>query len=184
LQARLFDETDTNGFYFVIWRRDGSELARSTNAPADVQDALPRPPAREFPAANPPGGPEGRRGPPEPLPPQMRGNFRESEIMMPPGERVLVGRSISPQMAELRGTALMLTAVGAGILLLGLVGGWWLASRAIRPIEDISATAVKISGGDLAQRIDVSETESELGRLASVLNSTFARLDAAFAQQR
>jgi heavy metal sensor kinase len=69
-------------------------------------------------------------------------------------------------------------------LLLGLAGGWWLASRAIRPIEDISAAAVKISAGDLSQRINTSEAESELGRLASVLNSTFARLDAAFAQQQ
>jgi heavy metal sensor kinase len=119
-----------------------------------------------------------------PQPPQMNGLFRESEIMMPPGEIILVGRSIAPQLRDLRSAALILTAVGAGILLLGLVGGWWLASRAIRPIEDISATAVKISGGDLAQRINVAETESELGRLASVLNSTFARLEAAFSQQR
>src|SRR6185503_1820136 len=36
---------------------------------------------------------------------------------------------------------------------------------------------------DLSQRISLEETESELGRLAAVLNSTFARLEAAFAQQ-
>ena len=114
----------------------------------------------------------------------MRGLYRELVLFTPPGEIVLAGRSIAPEISELRRTALMLSSVGAGILLLGLVGGWWLASRAIRPIEDISATAVKISAGDLSQRIDVGETESELGRLASVLNSTFARLDAAFTQQQ
>jgi two-component system, OmpR family, sensor kinase len=185
-QAQLFDESDTNGFYFVIWRRDGSELARSTNAPADAGATLPRPSRPREQAQNNIDGPppENRRGPPQPLPPQMHGIYRETEMILPPGERILVGRSIARQLAELRSTALMLTATGAGILLLGLVGGWWLASRAIRPIEDISATAAKISGGDLAQRINVSETESELGRLASVLNSTFARLDAAFSQQR
>ena len=43
---------------------------------------------------------------------------------------------------------------------------------------------MKISAGDLSQRINAAETESELGKLASVLNSTFARLDAAFAQQK
>src|SRR6185437_15173291 len=116
--------------------------------------------------------------------PQMNGLFRESVLMMPPGERILVGRSIAPQLADLRRTALMLSAVGAGILLLGLAGGWWLASRAIRPIEDISSTAVKIAAGDLSHRIDIGETESELGQLAGVLNSTFARLDAAFTQQQ
>jgi two-component system, OmpR family, sensor kinase len=36
----------------------------------------------------------------------------------------------------------------------------------------------------LSQRISNGETESELGQLASVLNSTFARLETAFAQQR
>ena len=51
-------------------------------------------------------------------------------------------------------------------------------------MENISATAVKISAGDLSQRINVAETESELGRLAAVLNSTFARLESAFAQQK
>ena len=62
--------------------------------------------------------------------------------------------------------------------------GWWLAGRAIRPIENIGATAIKIAAGDLSQRIDATETESGLGRLAAVLNATFARLEAAFAQQK
>ncbi len=81
-------------------------------------------------------------------------------------------------------TALKLTGVGAIVLFFGLAGGWWISSRAIRPVENISATAVKIAAGDLTQRINTAETESELGQLAVVLNSTFARLEAAFAQQK
>ena len=38
-------------------------------------------------------------------------------------------------------------------------------------------------GGSFTARINAAETEDELGRLAGVLNSTFARLEAAFAQQ-
>ena len=169
-QAALFDESDTNGFYYVVWRRDGEELARSTNAPAGIQ--------------KPAGRPQGPGGSPRPEPPSMRGDFREQTLVTPPGEAFLVGRSIAPELAQLRRDALLLTGVGAGILFLGLLGGWWLASRAIRPIASISSAAAKISAGDLSQRINVSETESELGRLASVLNSTFARLDTAFTQQR
>ena len=97
---------------------------------------------------------------------------------------IYVGCCIAPELMELQRTALNLTAAGGLILLIGLAGGWWLVSRAIKPVEDISATAVKISAGDLSQRINVAEAESELGKLASVLNSTFARLDAAFAQQK
>ena len=74
--------------------------------------------------------------------------------------------------------------LGEIILFFGLAGGWWIVSRTMRPVSEISAAATKISAGDLSQRITIAETESELGQLAAVLNSTFARLDAAFAQQR
>ena len=40
---QLFDEADTNGFYFVVWSRDATVLRRSTNAPA----AVPAPNRRE-----------------------------------------------------------------------------------------------------------------------------------------
>jgi heavy metal sensor kinase len=104
--------------------------------------------------------------------------------MLPSGEIIFVGCSFTPELKELRQTALKLAGFGAIILFFGLVGGWWFVSRALRPVENISAAAVKISAGDLSQRINVAEAESELGKLASVLNSTFARLDAAFAQQK
>ncbi len=95
----------------------------------------------------------------------------------------MAGRSIATDLAEMRRFGWLLAAVGGVVLMFGLIGGWWLVSRAIRPITDISATAVKIAAGDLSQRINVADTENELGRLAGVLNSTFARLEAAFAQQ-
>jgi heavy metal sensor kinase len=65
-----------------------------------------------------------------------------------------------------------------------LGGGWWLVNRSLRPISEISTTAAKIASGDLSQRISLAEAESELGQLAAVLNSTFARLETAFAQQK
>jgi heavy metal sensor kinase len=90
---------------------------------------------------------------------------------------------LAPDLAAMHRLAVWLFAAGAGVLALGLAGGWGLASRAIRPIEDISATAMKIAGGDLSQRINAADNDSELGRLAAVLNSTFARLESAFAHQ-
>jgi len=109
---------------------------------------------------------------------------RLQEITTPTGERILAGRGIGPDLAELHLTLLQLAAVGAGVWMLGLGGGWILVSRTLRPIARISEAAVKISTGDLAQRINAAETKSELGQLAGVLNSMFARLEAAFAQQR
>jgi two-component system OmpR family sensor kinase len=109
---------------------------------------------------------------------------RERRRQLRPGDSVVVGCSIAPELKDLRITALELTGVGAVILFFGLAGGGWLVSRALRPIDSISNAALKISAGDLSQRISAAETESELGRLATVLNSTFARLESAFAQQK
>jgi two-component system, OmpR family, sensor kinase len=80
--------------------------------------------------------------------------------------------------------ALFLLAAGAAVLFVGLGGSWILTSRALQPIHDISKAATQISGGDLSKRINVADTDSELGQLVNLLNSTFSRLDAAFAQQK
>ncbi len=161
----LFDESDTNGFYFAVWSRDAFMFKTSTNAPAGI--ATPEKTGAES-------GTHVR----------VRDHFREAYHYTEIGESVLVGRDITADIQELHGFAGWLVAAGAGILALGLGGGWRLATRVIRPVEEIGATASRISAGNLSERIDLADTENELGRLAVVLNSTFARLDAAFAQQK
>ncbi len=157
-QAAMFD--DDAGHYFVIWMQAKQPVLRSPNAPADVLK------------------PESRIAVV-----RMRGDLRESFLFSAPVDCVLVGRSLSAEQADLRRLAAALFGVGALVFAAGLVVGGWLVTRAIRPVEDISATAAKIASGDLSHRISTTETDSELGRLAGVLNSTFARLDAAFTQQ-
>ena len=97
---------------------------------------------------------------------------------------VSIGCTDNSELQELKSTAWKLGLAGVVILIFGLAGGSWFIARAIRPINSISDAAVKISAGDLSQRINMAEAESELGQLAAVLNSTFARLEAAFAQQK
>ncbi|HTG45303.1 MAG TPA: HAMP domain-containing protein, partial [Verrucomicrobiae bacterium] len=135
-------------FYYGVWDREG-HLVRSRGTP----DRLP------------PLGQTDRGGI------RSRAEFRELLQRTPRGESLVVGRSIAAERAELRKLALLLLGSGAMILTLGLAGGWWVASRAMRPIENISDTAQKIATGDLTHRIAHQETGSELGRLAVVLNS-------------
>jgi heavy metal sensor kinase len=85
---------------------------------------------------------------------------------------------------ELRRFALSLAASGLGVWLLGLLGGWWLAGRAIKPIATISATATRIAEGNLEQRISTDGTESEFDQLSRVLNDTFDRLHSVLKQQK
>src|ERR1039458_1144938 len=160
----FLDAAGTNNFYCAVWLRDGKLLKASINAPAEL-------PCPERLASD--GRMEAR----------MRESFRETYRFTEQGDCVLAGRSLTAFSSAMRRFAGLLLAAGGGVLALGLGGGWWLAGRAIRPIDQISAAASRISAGNLSERIDVAEADNELGRLASVLNTTFARLEAAFAQQ-
>lgn len=163
---QLRQQDEERGIYFTIWNRDESRMEGSTNAPTNL--------TRPNPEQPPDSGPHFR----------TRGIYRESYDYNREGRCVLVGRSIATELAALRSFAFILAGLGAAVLALGLGGGWWIASHAIRPVEAISAAASRISAGHLSERIDVEDTDGELGQLAVTLNSTFARLDAAFAQQR
>jgi two-component system, OmpR family, sensor kinase len=194
----FFDASNLNGYYFVI-ERDGHEVERSTNAPASERYSLePSQTINRLPVLQQNDSSvkyngsvavdaeysNQRMATGQPGPAWMHGTFREVTTPLPSGEWILVGKNITPELKELHRTSLEFACIGAIVLLFGLAGGKWFVSRALYPIESISAAAVKISAGDLSQRINAAETESELGKLASVLNSTFARLDAAFAQQK
>jgi two-component system OmpR family sensor kinase len=183
--ARFFDASDPHNFYFTIVSRNGTEIARSTNQPAEaIAEVISNPGhhvntiGQMFPA------PEALTNAPRADKTGSFENHRTTGNVLPSGEMIWVGCSIAPELKELHRTALRLAGVGGIILFFGLAGGGWLVSRAIKPIEEISTTAAKISAGDLSQRINIAETESELGQLAAVLNSTFARLESAFAQQK
>lgn len=75
----------------------------------------------------------------------------------------------------------ILTAVV--VIILAGIGGLFLASRVLKPVERITNTAQEIGESDLSRRINVS-TDDELGKLASTLNSMIERLEKAFNRQR
>lgn len=76
---------------------------------------------------------------------------------------------------------LMLTLIPLGVLL-ALCGGYFLADRALKPVEQIVNDASSITISDLHRRIVVSNPHDELGRLATTLNSLIARLERAVAE--
>ncbi|MCP5548984.1 MAG: HAMP domain-containing protein [Akkermansiaceae bacterium] len=115
---------------------------------------------------------------------RTRGDRREAYHFTELGECVLAGRSIAPELTALRRFGARLGFAGLGVLALGLGGLWWLISRALRPVKQMSGTAERIAAGNLSERIDGFDPDSELGRLAAVLNSTFDRLEASFDRQR
>ncbi|GAA5135435.1 hypothetical protein GCM10023213_08710 [Prosthecobacter algae] len=112
------------------------------------------------------------------------GTRRETLRSSVHGLKVVVGRDITPELHEMHSIAWLHLFIGLGVWLFGLLGGWWLSGRAIRPIRTISQTAARIAEGNLKERIDIREMDTELGELSQVLNQTFERLHAAFERQR
>ena len=160
-QGGVLDASQTNTFYYILWQGDGAIVARSPgapdNVPAPTRVGAPEPQALQGRDAFGKGSPA-MPGPGLPPEARTRGQMREAYRFLPHGQCLLVGRSLVPDLAAMRRLALWLTAAGATELLLGLAGGWWVATRAIRPINAISATAVRIADGDLSQRISAADS--------------------------
>jgi len=161
----FFDEEETNSLYFAIWSRDGELLVRSNNAPQDVTM-----PERVGPGA-------------DPLL-RTRDSFREAYQFTGTGDALLVGQSLDTLYLSQRSFLFQLLLLGTGVLLVGISGGWWITTQAIRPVERISVAAGRISAGNLSERVRTDNPGNEIGRLAEVLNDTFARLESAFSQQK
>jgi heavy metal sensor kinase len=162
-QRALF--SDESGFYFALFQPDGRMFASGGPVPRGIpmptdQEARRRPPIRS------------------------RDSVREIIHTGLKGEWIIVGGSATQTEAGNRHLAWLFAGTGLGILLLGLGAGWFLTTRAIRPINAISETAARISTGNLHERIDHLHMDRELGALAAVLNETFGRLEASFERQK
>jgi len=155
--ARDFGGPDERAPYYAIWAAGGELVAASEPEPGE-----------------PPAAP-GRRS---------RAGRREVVVAAPGGVVVLVGRDVGDARREVWALAGTVGGVGLVALALSLVGGWFLAGRALAPIARISRTAAAMSAGDLAARIPLEGTESELGQVAVSLNAAFDRLEQARRTER
>ena len=66
-------------------------------------------------------------------------------------------------------------------ILLAAVGGYLIARRAFRPLEQITTTAAAISeASDLSARVEIPPGKNEFVRLAQTFNQMFERLERSF----
>ena len=70
------------------------------------------------------------------------------------------------------------------VLALSVVGGLFLANRALAPVATITATAREISAADLSLRLNMALPDDEIGQLAQTFDAMLERLDAAFQRER
>ncbi len=157
-------EGGKGGSYFACWDTDGTPLFVSANAPEGLA------PAAGL-----------KDGEPKHV---TSGNRREHHRRHPSGMSTVVGRDITAEQGDLLRFGLLLAIGGGAVWLAGLGGGWWLAGRALKPIDSIGRTASRIAAGNLDERIEIAATDNELDRLGHVLNDTFDRLSEAIERQK
>lgn len=95
---------------------------------------------------------------------------------------LILGSPVDPegQLHRLLITLLLGTLVTLSV---ALVGGYWLADKAMRPVKTITQAAREISETDLSKRLKLN-SQDELGELADTFDQMLDRLQAAFERQR
>jgi two-component system sensor histidine kinase VanS len=67
---------------------------------------------------------------------------------------------------------------------IGLGGGWFLAGRMLRPLQQINAVARRVAAGSLDQRVQLGGRHDEFRELADTFDSMLDRLQGSFNEQR
>ena len=97
-------------------------------------------------------------------------------VALPGGFRLLVGRDVQEREGLRRVMARALVTSLALLLVVGTLGGLFVARRVLARVDAISAKAQTILNGDLAGRLPVAGSGDELDRLTQNLNAMLERI--------
>ena len=70
------------------------------------------------------------------------------------------------------------------LIVVSVLAGWFLARRALKPVDVIARKAKRITAERLSDRLPVLQTNDEIARLTAILNDMIARLERSFEQVR
>jgi heavy metal sensor kinase len=110
--------------------------------------------------------------------------FVVSHIHTMQGRTVLIrlGYDLGPLRSRMyQFFVLLLIAIPLALVLAGLAGQS-IARRALRPLQQMTARAERITASNLDERLDIANEGDELGNMARVFNHLLDRLEQAFRQ--
>ncbi len=87
-------------------------------------------------------------------------------------------------LAELRDLRRLFLTIGPVMFLIAVAGGYALARRSLRPVDEMTRSAARITAADLDERLAVVNPWDELGRLGTTLNQMLDRLHLALNEMR
>jgi two-component system, OmpR family, sensor kinase len=102
----------------------------------------------------------------------------------PDGTLVVTGADLQPVADTQAALARLFLWVGLSIGALSLFGGWLLAGRALRPVDQLIEDAATLGPGDLKRRLSSPPRMDEVGRLTLTLNGMLDRVADSVERQR
>lgn len=93
--------------------------------------------------------------------------------------RLHIGGSLEEESYILRTYRNALLLLMPGLLILSSVSGYFLSSRALKPVDRVTRAALGIGIGNLSQRLPIPAAKDEIQHLAIAWNQLLARLEAA-----
>ncbi|HWX21042.1 MAG TPA: ATP-binding protein [Candidatus Binatia bacterium] len=107
-------------------------------------------------------------------------------LQAPAGASYLIetGAPMDELQADLRKWLLFLVVMLPVVAAIALGGGYLLVKRALSPVDEIAASAERITSHNLGERLPIAQTGDELQRLSTALNHMIERLEAAFQHSR
>lgn len=173
-----------------------TDVARGLREGSSVAD-LAEPSARDIftLVEDPGGGREAGAGVPAELPELPMGasvrsvagerpEFGFYRLRLEDGRIVTAGRSLAAFERSATRSLETLLLVGTVAVVGSLVGGWWLAGRALEPMRRLQREADAIGPQELGRRLPVAQPEDEVGRLATTLNRFLARVEEGVERER
>jgi signal transduction histidine kinase len=88
---------------------------------------------------------------------------------------LLVGSSRENLITMLNFIRILSLMVGGGVIVLGMVLGWWISARVTRPIEELAAGARDVAAGHWKAHVQV-HSRDEVGQLANAFNEMTRQL--------
>lgn len=97
------------------------------------------------------------------------------------GELITVAVDLTDVQATMRSLVLLQAGIGAAVLLVLGIAGYWVVHRSLQPLVEVEKTAAAIASGQLDSRVPQQDPRTEVGQLSVALNGMLAQIQRAVA---
>jgi two-component system, OmpR family, sensor kinase len=154
--------------YWILWDRDGTQLASSEEKPFDS--------STEVMSA--------KRAGSKPYWTKSSGRILNLYLATDDGRQLLVGRPLAKEYDALWRILFWILLIAAIGLSMASLVAWWMTRRIMSPIKTLTTMADAITYRNLDCRIDDGQPTSEMTQLAQAFNKMLGDLKQSFERQR